>query len=164
MNCKTMEDFKTYVQNCSTEELLTLSKDCDFVYTNNYFKEDSVTNAIYGNICDNTEITKAFRTVAYKMISDKMWETVACEVLHRIANNTLKDWKTPKEEIPKVGSLILACYDSFVDIFKVTSQPRGITLYNLNDYDVSICRDVNEVSYWYYVAEIPKDFKLNNYF
>lgn len=90
MNSKTIEDFKVYIQNCSIDELLTLSKDCDFAHINNYFKEDSVTYTIYCDICDNTEITKTFRTVACKAILATMCDTVAYEVLHRIANNTLK--------------------------------------------------------------------------
>ena len=90
MNCKTLEDFKVYVQNCSIEKLLILSKDCDFAHINNYFKTDSICNTIYGNICDNEEISKAFAWVACKAILATMCDTVAYEVLHRIVNNTLK--------------------------------------------------------------------------
>jgi hypothetical protein len=78
------------VQNCSTEELLTLSKDCDFAYTNNYFKEDSICNTIFWNIYNDANIIKVIRMVACPMILHKMCELVAYEVMHRIANNTLK--------------------------------------------------------------------------
>ena len=89
MNCKTLEDFKVYAQNCSIEELLTLSKDCDFAHINNYFKADSICDAIYGNICDNEELPKAFAIVACNAILATMCDTVAYEVLHRIANKEL---------------------------------------------------------------------------
>ena len=90
MNCKTIKDFETYVQNCSIEELLILSKDCDFAHINNYFKADSICDTIYSDICNNEEIPKAFAMVACKAILATMCDTVAYEVLHRIANNALK--------------------------------------------------------------------------
>jgi hypothetical protein len=90
MDCKTLDDFKNYLQTCSTEELLTLSKDCDFAHTNNYFKENSMCDTIFWNIYNDANITKAIRIVACPMILYRMCEFVAYEVMHRIANNTLK--------------------------------------------------------------------------
>lgn len=72
------------------------------------------------------------------------------------------NWKTIKEEIPKVGNLIVGCINGTVDICKVTSQPKGITVYSLNDIFLPI--DINNIEYWCYLPEIPTDFKMNNYF
>lgn len=72
------------------------------------------------------------------------------------------NWKTIKEEIPKIGRLIVGCVNGTIDVCKVTSQPKGITVYSLNDIFLPI--DISTIEYWCYLPEIPNNFKMNSYF
>jgi hypothetical protein len=71
-------------------------------------------------------------------------------------------WKTIKEEIPECGRLIVGCINGTIDICKVTSQPKGLTVYSLNG--IFLPTDIDKIEYWWYVPEIPNNFKMNNYF
>ena len=55
------------------------------------------------------------------------------------------NWKTTKEEIPECGRLIVGCINETIDICKVTSQPKGITVYSLND--IFLPMDINSTEY-----------------
>lgn len=90
MNFKTLGDFADYVQICSTETLLTLIKDCYYAHTNKHFKIGSICDGIYNNLCSNMEVVKAFKIIACPVLLHDMCNIVADEILHRVANDSLK--------------------------------------------------------------------------